>query len=41
MGESMREMTPCSWTRTSQQAELAQCDVGFLKSWEHSVQGGI
>lgn len=37
----MREVIPCSWTRTLQQAGLGQCDVGFLESWEYPVQGGI
>lgn len=36
-----KAMTPCSWTRTSQQIELLQRDVAFLKSWECPVWGGM
>lgn len=41
IGEDRREMTPCSWTRTPQQAEVVQCNLGSLKIWEYPVQRGM
>lgn len=46
-------MTPCSWTRTLQQARLVQCDVAFLRAgsilsreaysgdWRTTLEDGI